>query len=528
MVLLLVSAGSEHSQKENQEEAFRNVVFIVSDDHHPEVIGTAGNSLIKTPNLDLLASEGMFFTNGYANSPICSASRQSMMTGKYPHSTRVNLLFTPFPDHGNVTIAEYLKDKGFKTALVGKNHFNNWVFNELYKEGAYPDHGWDHMIDKAEHQAYLKENPPKKIPDHIRTRASVQAYEGAAWRKNADMLPEPYYDKDSQGTFLANWAADFISKNKNDRFCLWVAFHEPHAPFNFPVEYAGKYDPNDVPLPQGSPEDDRWIPLQFKDLTEQQRRGIIASYYTSVEYMDKNVGIVLDALRDNGLEENTLVIFNGDQGYLLNEHKRFEKHTFWDESITSPLIIRGKSRYLAGQKSDALVEFIDLVPTATQALGFNLHPDFQGKPLNSLLQGKTTSHRDHVFGEFLQDDKAMVADQEWKYIFTTGKYDLDLGYATGHGPSGIYHRLYNISEDPDETTNLAYQEKYKNKVFEMQDIMLNKFNQTHPDADRLPLELNQTGQLVWFCQPRDIGSNYDEKPIRYFVPKGKEIPHQQQ
>ena len=473
-ILILMSFKGNEKQEQKQQPEFRNVVFIVSDDHHPEVVGAAGNDLIRTPNLDRLASEGVFFTNGYSNSPICSASRQSMMTGKYPHSTGVNLLFTPFPDDGNTTIAEFLRDRGFKTALVGKNHFNNWVFNELYKEGQYPDHGWDHMIDKAEHRAYLKENPPRKVPDHIKTRASITEYEGAAWKKNADMLPVPYYDEDSEGTFLAKWAADFIKKNKENRFCLWVAFHEPHAPFSFPIEYAGKYKPEDMPLPKGSPEDDRWIPLQFKDLTEEQRRGIIASYYTSVEYMDKNTGIVLDALKDNGLEENTLVIFNGDQGYLLNEHKRFEKHTFWDESVTSPLIIRGKSKYQESKKSDALVEFIDILPTVTKALGFDPHPDFQGKPFNDLLQGRTDQHREYVFAEFLQDDKAMVADKEWKYIFTSGKYDLDIGYETGHGPSGIYHRLYNLTEDPDETTNLAYDSAYWDKVYEMQDIMLKK------------------------------------------------------
>ena len=523
-LFFIVSCTANSKEKNEQPAAdFKNVVFIVSDDHHPEVVGAAGNDIIHTPNIDRLASEGVFFTNGYSNSPICSASRQSMMTGKYPHSTGVNLLFTPFPDDGNVTIAEFLKEKGYKTALVGKNHFNDWVFSSLYKEGQRPDYGWDHLVDGAEYRAWLRENPPREIPDSIETRASVEKGTGAVWGKNAATLPVPYYDEDSQGTFLANWAAEFIQKNKNDRFCLWVAFHEPHAPFSFPVDYVGKYKPEDMPLPTGSPEDDRWIPLQFKDLTEEERRGIIASYYTSVEYMDKNVGIVLDALRNSGLEENTLVIFNGDQGYLLNEHKRFEKHTFWDESITSPLVIRGKSKYRKGETTDELVEFIDLVPTVAQALGYELHPDFQGKPLNSFLKGETESHRENVFAEFLQDDKAMVATKEWKYIFTSGKYDLDIGYETGYGPSGIYHRLYNLQEDPDETTNLAYKPEHLEKVKEMQDLMLQKFKETHPDAEDLPSELNKTGQLVWFCQPRDIGANYNETPLRYFYPEGKRL-----
>lgn len=521
IVFVLFSYCSQEEQNIDSQADFKNAVFIVSDDHHPEVIGALGNEIIQTPNIDRLASEGIVFTNAYSNSPICSASRQSMMTGKYPHSTGVNLLFTPFPDDGNITIAEFLKEKGFKTALVGKNHFNNWVFGQLYKEGRYPDHGWDHLIDGAEYKTWLKNNPPRQVPDSIRTRGNAVAGEGAVWKKNAAMLPIPYYDEDSQGTFLANWAADFIHQNKNNRFCLWVAFHEPHAPFKFPIEYTGKYKAEDMPLPQGSEEDDRWIPLQFKKLTDQEKRGIIASYYTSVEYMDKNVGIVLDALRDNGLEENTLVIFNGDQGYLLNEHKRFEKHTFWDEAVTAPLVLSGKSKFHEGVQTNELVEFIDIVPTVVQALGFDLISDFQGKPLTALLKGDSQHHRDNVFSEYLQDDKAMVATKEWKYIFTSGKYDLDLGYKTGFGPSGIHQRLYNLKEDPGETTNLAYLPEYTDKVSEMQDLMLERFKQTHPDANELPDELNTYGQLVWFCQPRDIGANYDEKPLRFFFPENQ-------
>lgn len=508
------------AEQQAAELPYSNVVFIVSDDHHPDVMGAYGNEIIATPNLDKLASESLLFHNAYSNSPICSASRQSIMTGKYPHATGVNLLFTPFPDDGNITIAEILKEKGYKTALVGKNHFNSFVFQELYKEGKLPDHGWDHLISDKEYKDHLRQNPPREIPSDIRTRESVEAYEGAAWTKNADMLPVPFYDEDSKGTYFAQWAADFINKNKKDPFCLWVAFKEPHAPFSFPVEYVGRYNPEDMPLPTGSAEDDRWVPLQFKNLTEQERRGIIASYYTSVEYMDKNVGIVLDALRDNGLEENTLVVFNGDQGYLLNEHKRFEKHTFWRESIKAPLMIKGKN-LRQEEESDALVEFVDLVPTVIEALGFEAHPDFQGKSFLSLLSGEKNKAKDHVFAQYLQEDMAMVADKEWKYIFATGKYDLDIGYETGYGPAGIHHRLYNLKKDPEETKNLAYESAYAEKVNELQALMLQKFTDTHPDAALVPNELNRTGQLVWFCQPRDIGAHYKEEVIRYFFHKGR-------
>ncbi|MDZ7606003.1 MAG: sulfatase-like hydrolase/transferase [Cyclobacteriaceae bacterium] len=103
----------------------RNVVVILADDHARHVSGLYGNPIIQTPNIDKLAIEGITFHNAYCNAPICSASRQSLLTGKYPHATGVNLLFTPFPDEGNITIAEHLRLYNYKTAIIGKTHWNN-------------------------------------------------------------------------------------------------------------------------------------------------------------------------------------------------------------------------------------------------------------------------------------------------------------------------------------------------------------------------------------------------------------------
>src|SRR5690606_9821944 len=129
------------------------------------------------------------------------------------------------------------------------------------------------------------------------------------------------------GTFFANKANEFIEQHRDERFCLWVGFLEPHAPFTFPIEYAGRIDPETIVLPQGTDADDRWVPLIFKSLTDEDKRGIIRSYYTSVEYLDKNVGLILDKVESLGLTRKTLIIYLGDNGYLLNHHKRFEKHT---------------------------------------------------------------------------------------------------------------------------------------------------------------------------------------------------------
>ncbi|MEM1134210.1 MAG: sulfatase-like hydrolase/transferase, partial [Bacteroidota bacterium] len=495
----------------------QNVIFVVGDDHSYTTLGAYGNKLINTPNMDRLAQEGLLFQHAYANAPICSASRQSMLTGKYPHTPGVNLLFTPFPDNGNITIAEVLREEGFETAIIGKNHFNHFIYNSLYVEGT-PDHGFNQTISKSDYKKHLKSYPPDPIPENIKTRSTEKPEKvTTSWLKNAAMLPAHTFDKDSEGTFFANKATEFITTNKNKRFCLWLAFHEPHAPFHFPIEYTGKYDPNSLPLPQGSPEDDRWIPEQFKDLSETERRGIIASYYTSVEYMDKNLGLVLDAVEANGIKENTLIIYVSDQGYLLNDHKRFEKHTFWKESIKSPMIISGGDKLLQNKQTTALVELIDMVPTTLDLLGFTTHVEMQGKSFATLLQDNSINqHKDFVFAEYLNDNKMMVANNDWKYVLTSGKRDLDLGYETGKGPSGIYHKLYDLNKDEEETTNLAFQSDKQALVKTMQEKMLTYFMETHPDANRCPNELNLIGKLIWFSEPRDIGGEYTDKPYRIF------------
>jgi choline-sulfatase len=478
----------------------RNVVVIVGDDHADHVLGALGNDLIRTPNLDRLSGEGILFSHAFANAPLCSASRQSLLTGKYPHATGVTLLTTSFPGDQE-TIADHLKDFGFTSAIIGKNHFNNRL-----------NHGFDLKIERSDYIKFLENNPPRPVPDSIRVRPPWKPFRDPAriWL-NAEALPGGYYDADDIGTYYAHRAIEFIENNKDHRFCLWLAFHEPHSPFNFPVEYAGSYDPGEVPFPRGSPEDDEFIPLVFKDLTEEERKGIISAYYTSVEYLDKNIGLVLQKLKDAGLADETLVIYLGDQGYLLNHHKRFEKHMMWEEAVKAPLIIRAGDQPVKSHRVDKMVEFIDVAPTIMDLLGVAPLQEAQGKSLRPFLKNDTLDFREEVFSEFLADNKAMVRTKKWKYIFTSGKHDLAQGYATGNPPTGIRHRLYNLTEDPGETHDVSSEPAYQEVLRSLQEKMLRIFQDTDPRAGDLPQGLSVEDQLSWFCEPPDDNPDLEAK-----------------
>lgn len=517
LITLLLSLWScKHTTPDEIESPYQRLIVIVGDDHSFTALGAYGNDYIQTPNLDRLAKEGVMFRKAYATSPICSASRQSLLTGKYPHATGVNLLFTPFEDEGNVTIAEHLKSKGFQTSVIGKTHFNNWLWGPLYKEGL-PDHGFDKNIGKARYKEWLKAQSPQTIEEGIKTREN-QIGKGIPWQKNADMLPTGKRSAETEAAFFVNQAIETLSISPDQAQLIWLAFHEPHAPFNYPIEYQNTYHPDSVKLPLGSPEDERWIPEIFKGLSEEQKRGIITSYYRSVTHLDHQVGRLLEGLKTQGLLKETLIVYLGDQGYLLNDHRRFEKHSFWEEAVRAPLILWGKD-LPQGKVIEQAVSFVDLAPTLCEYLRIERHQDFQGKSLKSLIEGNESISNDYIFSEFLQDNKAMVASKRWKYIFTSGSRDLTLSYATGYGPSGIYHRLYDLEADPEERHNLAYESEMQDRVLDLQGLMLDFFERTHPETDRCPNNLTDVGKLVWYCEPRDLGGDYQERPARVFEGK---------
>jgi len=469
----------------------QNVLFIMGDDHAAYALGAYGNKIVRTPNLDRLAARGVRFNNAYVSSPLCTPSRQSLITGKLPHAAGVTLLRTPLSEE-QTTIAEHLQQFGFSTGAVGKMHF----VNEQLR------HGFDYRVDISDYRKHLTEHLPQKPAEGLRVKPPWRPFRDPAriWL-NADGLPMSTSDEESEGTYLAKKAIEFLRSNRDNRFCLWLSFYQPHSPFDFPIEYAGRVDPRRITLPKTGAEDARWVPEIFKELSDEDKRGITAAYYTAAEFLDKNVGLVLTELSRLGLDGSTLVIYVGDNGYLLGHHGRFEKHMMWEEAVRVPLLISISGRFKQGHATSALVELIDIVPTILETLEVAPMKEAQGKSLLPLLEGKTNRHREQVFSEYLEDNVAMVRTRRWKYIFGAGKHDLALGYATGRGAPGRYQLLYDQSGDPDEKRNLANDSRYTMLLHDMRLKMLDVFLQTDPRAPRLPARLSVEEKLEWFLEP---------------------------
>ncbi len=479
-----------------------NVLWICADDHAAYVCGAYGNRVVRTPHIDSLAAGGMRFECAYCNSPVCTASRQSFLTGRYPRTIGVTQLSTALPE-SETTLAERLHDVGYDTAAIGKMHFNSAL-----------RHGFDTRIDLPEHQRWLQAKGKTPVAAGVAIQPAWRPFRDPAsvWLNSA-AVPYGALDADMSGTYFAEEAARFLTertqqagierKDEQHPFFLMVSFYEPHSPFIFPVEYQGRHQPGEFSVPIVRAEDDAQVPAIFRDLSGPQKQGIAAAYYTSVEFLDKNVGRVLDALERAGLTDETLVIYTGDHGYMLGQHGRFEKHCSFEPAIRSPLVMRFPGRIKLAGSSRALVELIDIAPTALEFCQADIPKSIQGKSLVPLLTGDTDRHRNEVFIEYSENEEAALRTERWKFIYTTGKRERRDGYSTGRPLPGRSIRLYDLDDDPDELTNIAGRAENTALVVEFTQKLADHLRRT----SRLPEHNLQTddveAQIDFALIPRD-------------------------
>ncbi len=193
-------------------------------------------------------------------------------------------------------------------------------------------------------RAWQKEVRPDPVPADIRTKPLPWrpfATPAGQWL-NGDNLPFPRTDDEMRGTYIARQSMKYLDEAAaaGQPFALWCSLQEPHSPFDFPIEDRALMDPKKFAVPRVGPEDAWQVPLIFRDLSPEAKQGIIAAYYTSAAFMDRNFGRVLKKLRDLRLDENTLIVYTADHGYCLGQHGRFEKHCGYDSALRVPLIMQ--------------------------------------------------------------------------------------------------------------------------------------------------------------------------------------------
>jgi choline-sulfatase len=312
-----------------------------------------------------------------------------------------------------------------------------------------------------------------------------------------------------------------------------VSFYEPHSPFRFPLEYAGRHTASEFAVPAVGGDDARQVPAVFRDLTVAEKQGIAAAYYTSVEYLDASVGRVLAALRKSGHDRDTLVVYLGDHGYLLGQHGRFEKHCSYEEAVRVPLVMRLPGRIAPGSATPALVELVDLAPTLCEMTGVPTAQAMQGRSLAGLVAGTAKSlgegdspillrglrkigtvaagsltslkkHRDHVIVEYAPNDEVMIRDERWKLVYERGAQRRTDGYDTGLPLERHWLRLFDTQNDPQELASVAGERENAEVIARLQKLLIEHLIRTARQPELIPTSEDPLVVLDHCVQSRDV------------------------
>lgn len=456
-LLLIGFSSPAASWAQNESEpAVENVVFILSDDHRYDLMGFMDQApdWLETPHMDRLAAEGVHLRNAFVSTSLCSPSRASILTGQYMHRHRVVDNQRAVPE-GTVFFPSYLQDKGVETAFVGKWHMGH--------DDDSPRPGFDHWVSFVGQGEYF--NPTLNING---TRRAFEGY-------NADLM--------------ASQAIDWLSNERPaDRpFFLYLSFKAVHYPFQPPERHADRYHGKPIPYPQtmaNTERNYRTAPRWVRDRRysihgiDHMETGAFDNdpvpdfddlywdFCETVHALDENVGRVLDCLDENGLAENTLLLYMGDNGFHLGEHGFYDKRDAYETSIRVPMLARAPGLVQAGSVVESMVQNIDVASTVMEALGVpvpgNLPPEHRmdGRSFLPLLQGKSIPWRDHILYEYHWEwnfpatpTLFAIRTDRYKYVYHHGTWDIDA--------------FYDLQEDPIERHNLIDVPAYKERMLEL-------------------------------------------------------------
>ena len=467
-----------------------NVVFIFSDQQRYDTLSCYGNDWIKVPQLNALADRSFVFERAYVAQPVCTPARSTIVTGLYPHSAGpiVNKMTLP-PDRQSV--AEMAPDD-YHTGWYGKWHlgddvirqhgFDEWISTE---DGHRPEYTRrEYRTQMSDYHQHLVENgfePDTRMADGtMMFSAMLRA-----------RLPAEH----QMASFLGSKAADFIDRNSDGPFMLYVSTFEPHPPYHGP--YDDMYDPEELPvgptflkvpeggslhntvraeyctqyLGQSDAELDPYLlsnAARGHDVTSEAGwRELRARYFANITLVDEMVGTILAALELNGVADNTVVIFTSEHGEMAGDHGMLEKRSMYEESARVPLIMHVPGLSASHQMVPGAVGHVDLVPTILDLMGASLPDHLQGKSLTPVLQGEQTLDGNEVFVQWNGvsdiDDRHLGSEeinlrntQPWRTIVHDG-WKLALC-------ASDQCELYDLVNDPFEQTNLFDHPDHRHRV----------------------------------------------------------------
>lgn len=417
-----------------------NILFLMTDQQRPDSLGCYGSDIAITPNLDKLAEEGVVFDNCYVQNPLCCPSRYSMLTGKYPHSHGVISNWYE-PNKNELSFGHQLKRAGYQTALIGKMHLTPW--HDLF--------GFDgRIIAEAKFHQSCPDDYERFLNKHGTSRKELYDKTSEEYINNATAVPSKVPQELHIDSFVGLSICEYIKKTDGP-FCVFGSFLSPHNPYDPPAPYDELFVDKKFPernMTKGEvvrkPKEaydyiNNRLDWTYKtdELTKEQLHKTKANYYALNTLVDDWVGKIIDTLKEQGLYDNTVIIYTSDHGDLLGDHGLVYKQCFYEQSVKVPLIVHYPEKFKSKRVTDD-VESIDLFDTFCE-LGnaFNGYGS-QGKSLVPLLEGhKDYIHKEAVFSENYFG--RMVKYKDYKMVYYVGK---------------DYGELYNLKGDIAEQINL--------------------------------------------------------------------------
>ena len=471
-----------------------NIIFIMSDDHSEAAISAYGSNLISTPNIDRIANEGAKFNNSFVTNSICAPSRAVLLTGKYSHLNGVldnNQIF----DGEQETFPKILQEAGYETSMIGKWHlkskptgFDNWKV--LKGQGEY----YNPLI--------IDESGEKNILGYVTdviTDLAIETLDNRDQKKPFAML---MHHKAPHRNWMPN--LKYLGAFKDKKFPIPPTFYDDYSSRssaakdsdmrieNMFLTWDMKLRPEDIDEETGSGGSGKvsglirdsyreWMNtdqrklwesyydsistayrnsnLKGKDLLEWKLQRYLEDYLGTILSVDESVGKILDYLDNNGLSENTIVVYTSDQGFYLGEHGWFDKRFMYEESLSMPLVIRYPKEIKGQQKLDEIILNLDFAPTFLDYAGIKVPKSMQGKSIRNLLSGKQKSKwRESMYYHYYEFPHGWHFVKK-HYGIRTDRYKLIHFYDDIDA-----WEFYDLKNDPNEINNIYNNKNYKREI----------------------------------------------------------------
>jgi len=419
-----------------------NLIFIMSDEHNKNMLGCYGHSVVKTPNLDKLAEDGVKFNNAYCNSPVCVPSRASVATGKFVHEIENWDNADPYIGETE-SWGHRLTEQGYKVVTIGKLHYRQDEDDTGFPDQRLSMHVYDGVGDTY---SLVRDN---LSPRNINRQKILEAGPG-----------DTSYTRYDIG--ITEETINFLREEANDfekPWAIFVSLVTPHFPLIAPQEFYDMYPLDTVEFPKQYGINERPMHPAIEayrqtwdvqdEFDEKTVRKAVAAYYALCTFMDSQVGKIIDAINENGLSENTRIIYTSDHGDTLGDHGVWFKSTMYEGSVGVPLIMSGPD-LPKGNEIDENVSLIDCFPTIIESVGADKKQsdnELPGKSLFSFIIDENPEQR-IIFSEYhaMGFSRAvyMIKKDNYKYVHYVDEVP----------------QLFDLKNDPDELYDLAEDANY--------------------------------------------------------------------